>query len=109
MSESFDEFAGMMDAWNRHYIPDYFWFPVQAPFKVWSENLESGGHTLASTYIGDVHVSTILLGHNSKAFETMVFVGGSSARQWHVPTWQEAEALHWSLVIQYREAREWMG
>lgn len=61
---------------------------------------------VASTFVGDSHVSTVFLGVNHNfldddhpiTFETMIFAPGRAEVIGHYATWEEAEAGHAKAV-----------
>ena len=62
-------------------------------------------HRVASSYVGDVHVSTVFLGLDHGfgsgppiVFETMIFHGSHDGYQDRCSTWEEAEKMHQKAV-----------
>ena len=100
MDVDLEHFFGSL---GRYYIPDALGYPVEVPWLRWSEAVGRGEQVLATTWIGAVHISTILFGFHREDCETMVFKGRTQDRRWTGMTRDEALALHWGLVIQYIE------
>lgn len=70
--------------------------------RAWGRWFETADRQIADDYVGDTRVSTVFLGLDHSfgrggpplVFETMIFGGGLSDREWRYATYEEAEAGH---------------
>lgn len=97
---------------SLHYILDNRKV-VPVDLMTWATWFESNfdNRRVASTHIGETHVSTVFLGldHASaggspKLFETMVFGGPLDQEQERCGTYEEAEAMHAAMCERVRMA-----
>ena len=72
----------------------------------WAQWFETADRQVADDQIGDIRVSTVFTGIDynftqigpPRVFETMIFGGALSDREWRYATWEEAEAGHRELL-----------
>ncbi|HEX3523965.1 MAG TPA: hypothetical protein VHT52_17995 [Stellaceae bacterium] len=73
---------------------------------VWGQWMQVANRQVAETAIGDARVSTVFLGLDHQwsddgpplLFETMIFGGVYSERQFRCSTWDEAEIQHAAVI-----------
>jgi hypothetical protein len=71
----------------------------------WAEWFETTDRTVATSKIGDVKVSTIVVGLDNCLFETVVFGGSLDGEEMRYRTWDEAVRGHEEMVRRVNEQR----